>query len=346
MHALQCLIRRPLAGSSSKNVPASPTAAPVNAARVAQTSSATACAKPSTQGPPNRKRSVRNLISTFSIAAFDPANDELGIAVQSKFLAVGAVVPWARAGVGAVATQAMANVSYGPRGLELMAEGRTAEETVQELVAADEGREDRQVGVVDARGRAASFTGNDCFDWAGGITGEHYATQGNILVGEETVRAMARVYEGTDGDLAGRLLAALDAGQEAGGDSRGRQSAALLVVREAGGYGGQSDRVVDLRVDDHPDPIKELIRIRELHTLYFGETEPEDVIAVDQGVRDEVVASLLRLGYLESGDAEDERLYEALGAFIGTENFKEREQERGYLDRRVLDFLRGKQPGE
>ncbi len=284
----------------------------------------------------------RDLVATFSIVAFDPASEELGIAVQSKFLAVGSVVPWARAGVGAVATQAMANVSYGPRGLDLMAEGRTAEETVQELVAADEGRADRQIGVVDARGRAATFTGDDCFSWAGGVTGGHYAAQGNILVGEETVQAMARVYEKADGDLASRLLAALDAGQEAGGDSRGRQSAALLVVRQAGGYGGQSDRVVDLRVDDHPDPIKELIRIRGLHTLYFGETEPDDVVAVDGDVRDEVVASLLRLGYLEGGDPDDEKLHEALRAFVGTENFEEREQERGYLDRRVLDFMKQK----
>ncbi len=284
----------------------------------------------------------RDFVATFSIVAFDPASEELGIAVQSKFLAVGSVVPWARAGVGAVATQAMANVSYGPRGLDLMAEGRTAEETVQELVAADEGRADRQIGVVDARGRAATFTGDDCFSWAGGVTGGHYAAQGNILVGEETVQAMARVYEKADGDLASRLLAALDAGQEAGGDSRGRQSAALLVVRQAGGYGGQSDRVVDLRVDDHPDPIKELIRIRGLHTLYFGETEPDDVVAVDGDVRDEVVASLLRLGYLEGGDPDDEKLHEALRAFVGTENFEEREQERGYLDRRVLDFMKQK----
>lgn len=290
---------------------------------------------------------LRDLIATFSIVAFDPESGELGIAVQSKFLAVGAVVPWARAGVGAVATQAMANVSYGPRGLELMAEGRTAEETVQELVAADEGREDRQIGVVDARGRAATFTGDDCFDWAGGVTGEHYAAQGNILVGGETVQAMARVYKEADGDLASRLLTALDAGQEAGGDSRGRQSAALLVVREAGGYGGQSDRVVDLRVDEHPNPIKELIRIRELHNLYFGETDPDDVVAVEAEVREEVASSLVLLGYLESGDdANDEKLYEALGAFIGTENFEEREQGRGYLDRRVLDFMRKKTSGE
>lgn len=284
----------------------------------------------------------RDLVATFSIVAFDPASKELGVAVQSKFLAVGAVAPWARAGVGAVATQAMANVSYGPRGLDLLSEGRTAEETVQALISADEGREDRQVGVVDARGRVATFTGGDCFDWAGGVTGDHYAAQGNILVGGETVEAMARTYEETGGDLAGRLLAALDAGQEAGGDSRGRQSAALLVVREGGGYGGQSDRVVDLRVDDHPDPIKELIRIRDLHALYFGETEPDDVVAVDGDVRDEVVASLRRLGYLENGAPDDDRLHEALRAFAGTENFEEREKERGFLDRRVLRFMREK----
>ena len=282
----------------------------------------------------------RDLVATFSIVAFDPASKELGVAVQSKFLAVGAVAPWARAGVGAVATQAMANVSYGPRGLDLLSEGRTAEETVQALISADEGREDRQISVVDARGRVATFTGGGCFDWAGGATGDHYAAQGNILVGEETVRAMARTYEETGGDLAGRLLAALDAGQEAGGDSRGRQSAALLVVREGGGYGGQSDRVVDLRVDDHPDPIQELIRIRDLHALYFGATEPDDVVAVDGDVREEVVASLRRLGYLEDSDPEDDRLHEALRAFIGTENFEEREQERGFLDRRVLRFMR------
>jgi uncharacterized Ntn-hydrolase superfamily protein len=285
---------------------------------------------------------LREIVATFSIVAFDPETDSLGVAVQSKFLAVGAVVPWARAGVGAVATQAMANFNYGPRGLDLMAEGRTAEETVEALTSADEGRDHRQLGVVDARGRAAAFTGPECFDWAGGATGEHYAAQGNILVGRETVGAMAKTYEETDGDLAARLLSALAAGQEAGGDSRGRQSAALLVVREGGGYGGDNDRVIDLRVDDHPDPIKELIRIRDLHTLYFGETGPEDVVAVDGDVREQVVASLGRLGYLREDDPDDEALYRALTVFIGTENFEEREQARGYVDRAVLEFMRGR----
>jgi uncharacterized Ntn-hydrolase superfamily protein len=281
------------------------------------------------------------VVATFSIVASDPDTEALGVAVQSKFLAVGAVVPWARAGVGAVATQALANYNYGPRGLELMGRGATARETVEALISSDDEREHRQLGVVDAAGRAATFTGGECFEWAGGITGEHYAAQGNILVGRETVEALARTFEDTRGELAGRLLAALDAGQRAGGDSRGKQSAALLVVREGGGYGGDNDRVVDLRVDDHPEPIRELLRLRGLHVLYFGETKPDDVVAVDGEVGREVAASLQRLGHLDEG-ADDEALLDALSAFIRTENFKEREQERGYLDRAVLEFMREK----
>lgn len=286
---------------------------------------------------------MREIVATFSIVGFDPETDSLGVAVQSRFLAVGSVVPWARAGVGAVATQAMANYNYGPRGLDLMSRGKTAGQTVVDLISADEDREHRQLGVVDGRGRAATFTGSECFDWAGGVTGEHYAAQGNILVGGETVGAMARAYEETGGDLAARLLSALDAGQAAGGDSRGKQSAALLVVREGGGYGGDNDRVVDLRVDDHPEPIRELIRIRDLHTLYFGETRAEDVVAVDGEVRGEVADALRRAGYLAEPDAGDGALLDALSAYIRTENFEEREQERGYLDRAVLEYM--KRPG-
>ena len=286
---------------------------------------------------------IRKNIATFSIVAFDPETDSLGVAVQSKFLAVGSVVPWARAGAGAVATQAMANYNYGPRGLDLMSDGRSAGETVEALTSSDENREHRQVGVVDAQGRAATFTGSECFDWAGDVTGEHYAAQGNILVGKETVGAMAKAYEETHGDLPTRLLSALDAGQGAGGDSRGKQSAALLVVREAGGYGGDNDRVVDLRVDDHAEPIRELIRIRDLHTLYFGETAPEDVVAVDGDVRAEVADALLRAGYLGGPGVGDDDVFDALSAYIRTENFEEREQRRGYLDRAVLDYLRGRE---
>ena len=283
---------------------------------------------------------MTEIVATFSIVAFDPETDSLGVAVQSKFLAVGSVVPWARAGVGAVATQAMANYNYGPRGLDLMAGDSTAEETVEALVAADQESEHRQLGVVDGRGRAATFTGSGCFDWAGGVTGDHYAAQGNILVGAETVDAMSRAYEETRGDLAARLLSALDAGQAAGGDSRGKQSAALLVVREGGGYGGDNDRVVDLRVDDHPDPIRELMRIRDLHTLYFGETRAEDVVAVEGEVREEVVYALRRSGYIGE-EAGDDAVLDALSAYLRTENFEEREQRRGYLDLAVLEYMRG-----
>ena len=285
---------------------------------------------------------MRDIVATFSIVAFDPDTGSLGVAVQSKFLAVGSIVPWARAEVGAVATQAMANYNYGPRGLDLMSQGRSAQETVEALISADEEREHRQLGVVDAEGRAATFTGGECFEWAGGVTGENCAAQGNILVGRQTVEAMRKTFEGTSGDLAGRLLAALDSGQQAGGDSRGKQSAALHVVREGGGYGGDNDRAVDLRVDDHPEPIRELIRLHGLHTLYFGETRAEDVLAVEGNVRDEVEAALRRLGYLEGDDADYEALLDSLSAFIRTENFEEREQERGYLDRAVLEFMKEK----
>ncbi len=202
---------------------------------------------------------------TFSIVAADPGAGDWGVAVASKFPAVGAVVPWARAGAGAVATQSWANTDYGPAGLRLMGEGLSAQETLARLVEGDEGRDQRQVGLVDAAGRPATFTGPGCLPWAGGRTGEGYACQGNILAGEEVVAAMARAFEASPGDLVDRLLAALAAGDAAGGDRRGRQSAALLVVREGGGYEGRNDRYVDLRVDDHPDPVGELRRVFEVY---------------------------------------------------------------------------------
>ncbi|WP_273841580.1 DUF1028 domain-containing protein [Rubrobacter calidifluminis] len=285
------------------------------------------------------------LVATFSIVGCDAESGELGVAVQSKFLAVGAVVPWARAGVGAVATQAMANTTYGPRGLEMMSEGKSARETIAELVASDPESAHRQVGVVDATGQSATFTGDECMEWAGGVAGEEFAAQGNILVGGETVEAMARTFQASEGPLAGKLLSALRAGQEAGGDRRGRQSAALLVVCEGGGYGGFDDRAVDLRVDDHPEPIEELVRLYGLHRLYFGRSSPEDVIAIEGEVRDEVVRCLARLGYLRGAEVSDDDLHPALEAFVRTENFEEREQERGYIDRAVLGFLRERAGG-
>lgn len=204
---------------------------------------------------------------TFSIVAFDEATGDLGIAVASRVLAVGAVVPWARAGVGAVATQSYANTTYGPKGLDMMDGGQTAEETLAALLDADPDRENRQVGVVDAQGGVANHTGSKCLVWAGARSGTGYTCQGNILAGEQVVAAMADAYEKTRGELADRLMAALAAGDAAGGDKRGRQSAAILVVRQGAGYAGFNDRYVDLRVDDHRDPVHELDRLVHLQLV-------------------------------------------------------------------------------
>jgi uncharacterized Ntn-hydrolase superfamily protein len=200
-------------------------------------------------------------IATFSIVGYDPETGELGVAVESKFFAVGAVVPWAKADVGAIATQAFGNTTYGPRGLELLSLGLSPEQVIELLTSMDEGRERRQVGVVDAKGNSATYTGKECNAWAGGRTGKNYTAQGNILVGEQVVDAMCKAFENTRGALSDKLWAALDAGQAAGGDSRGQQSAALVVVKKGGGYAGFNDRYIDLRVDDNPEPIKELGRL-------------------------------------------------------------------------------------
>lgn len=200
-------------------------------------------------------------IGTFSIVAVDPKTGDLGVAVASKVLAVGAIVPYAQGGVGAIATQAFANTTYGPKGLALLRKGLTPKQVLQRLLAEDKDREHRQVGIVDAKGRAAAFTGKKCLPWAGHIIGKGYTVQGNILSSEQVVRAMAEAFESAQGELAERLMAALEAGDNAGGDARGKQSAALLVVRKGGGYAGFDDRYIDLRVDDHPEPIKELQRL-------------------------------------------------------------------------------------
>lgn len=212
-------------------------------------------------------------VATFSIAGFDPHTGDLGVAVQSKFFAVGSVVPWAKAGVGAIATQSYANVSYGPDGLELLAKGKSARETVETLTSADGNKQRRQLGIVDAKGNSASFTGSGCHPWAGHIEKPDFCAQGNILTGKEVVDAMAASFEQSQkqakGGLCNWLVDALTAGQDAGGDSRGRQSAALLVVRKKGGYGGGNDRFIDLRVDDHKTPIAELRRLLQLHKNLF-----------------------------------------------------------------------------
>ncbi len=235
--------------------------------------------------------------STFSIVAFDPKTKDLGVAVESKFVAVGAVVPFARAGVGAVATQSYANTAYGPKALAMMKRGLTAKDVLKKLVAADKDAAQRQVGLVDARGRAASYTGKGCIAWAGHLVGSSYACQGNLLAGEEVVKAMSRTFEVTQGDLPVRLLAALSAGQRAGGDRRGQQSAALLVVREDGGYGGFNDRWIDVRVDDHPQPIEELIRAFNVYDVtLLNREDPKDVVRLTSGVVREVQTGLTKLG--------------------------------------------------
>ena len=284
-------------------------------------------------------------LSTFSIVGYDPQAQEWGVAVQSKFLCVGAVVPWARAGAGAVATQSYANVSFGPDGLDLMAQGKSAQEALDALVAKDEGRARRQVGLVDATGRAATHTGEGCHAWAGGLTGTNYATQGNILVSGATVEAMAAAFEHSQGELADRLVAALAAGQAAGGDRRGQQSAAVLVVRSQGGYGGLNDRYLDLRVDDDPAPIERLLALVDLHHLYFRPPSPGEMVPIEGDLAREVQHILHWAGYYDgpiSGQY-DAPTRKALTDLIGNENFEERFDEAGgRISSQVMDILREK----
>lgn len=282
------------------------------------------------------------LVSTFSIVAADMKIPAWGIAVASKFPAVGAVVPWAAAGAGAVATQSYANTTYGPRGLALMAEGASAEQALQALIQDDDERELRQVGLIDADGLPATFTGEDCLDWAGGETGDSFAIQGNILTGPETVAAMAEAYEKGTGDIADRLTAALLAGDQAGGDRRGRQSAAILVVKPGGGYGGYNDRWIDYRVDDHQDPVPKLIKLVELHRLHFDESEEADQIELVGKPLKSLQEIMTKLGYY-AGPAHgeyDQATRSALRRYIGNENFEERADfEQGRIDQPVFDFL-------
>ena len=272
-------------------------------------------------------------VATYSIAACDLEAGQWGVATQSKFLGVGSVVPWAVPRVGAIATQAYANPRYGPDGLALLGEGLSAEQVVERLTAADDGREHRQLGAVDGQGRSASFTGSECMDWAGGRTGDGYAAQGNILVSAATVDAIAETFEGARGSLAERLLDCLDAAQAAGGDRRGQQSAALLVVERDGGYAGLSDEVVDLRVDEHPRPLEELRRIFVLHQAIFGKTPREQWIDVDEALAGELRERLAKLGY-------EGELGQAFFTWAGNENLEERVDGVESVDPVVLEELR------
>ena len=272
-------------------------------------------------------------IATYSIAACDLDAGQWGVATQSKFLAVGSVVPWAEPNVGAIATQAYANPRYGPEGLALLRKGHSAEEVVERLTSADEGRDQRQLGIVDREGRGASFTGAECLDWAGGRTGPCYAAQGNILVSAETVDAIAASFESSSGTLAERLLDCLDAAQAAGGERRGQQSAALLVVEKDGGYAKLSDTIVELRVEDHERPLEELRRLYRLHEALFGETPRDEWLTVDDALADELQKRLAKLGY--DGELED-----AFGRWAGNVNLEERVDGIAEIDPVVLEELR------
>jgi uncharacterized Ntn-hydrolase superfamily protein len=288
------------------------------------------------------KLQAENMPSTFSIVAFDQRAGDLGVAVQSKFIAVGAVVPFAKARVGAVATQAWANVSFGPDGLRRLEEGLSASEALDRLLKADPKPEVRQVAIVDAKGGVAAHTGKECMEWAGHVTGAGFSCQGNILAGSRVVESMARAYEDADGELADRLLQALVAGQAAGGDRRGQQSAALLVVREKGGYEGFSDRYIDLRVDEHPAPIEELRRVFKIYDMTMLSREnPKDLLTIDHDITLVLQRDLKKLGIYGgnvSGDF-DVATRKALADFVNVNNFENKMHEDGRIWKSILDYL-------
>jgi uncharacterized Ntn-hydrolase superfamily protein len=297
--------------------------------------------------------------STFSIVAIDPSNGDVGVAVQSKFPDVRAIVPWAEAGVGAVATQSMVNVSYGPKGLTLMRNGATAEEALRILVQNDSARQSRQAGIIDAKGNSASWTGNECFDWAGGVTGETwggkgviiagkgFAAQGNILVGKPTVEAIASTFQHTKGSLADRLVAAIVAGGKAGGDRRGEESAALLVKRAGAGYDGTTDDFIDISIYDNPKPLVELQRLYDLHKLYFFRSDPKNLIKIDEPICKELQTILSTKAYkgqqFYSGPINgkfDAATHKALNDFMGWENYDVRIRRDDQIDTEVLNDIR------
>jgi len=285
------------------------------------------------------------LVSTFSIVARDPGNGDLGVAVQSKFPNVRVAVPYARAGVGAVATQSFSNSDFGTKGLELLALGATPQEVLTIVSRDDSDLQDRQVGIVDAKGRSATFTGKKCFDWAGGRTGPDYAIQGNILVSEATVDAMEKAFLGTRGSLADRLLAAIKAGAEAGGDRRGRQSAALVVVRQGASYDAKSDRSIDISVYDAKDPIAEIYRLYDLQKIHFERSDPKDVIPI-RGADAVYLQKLLAKKGFHKGRTDgvwDEASTNALADYMGWENYDTRIRRDGQIDRKILELIKAKE---
>lgn len=284
-------------------------------------------------------------LNTFSIVAHDPKEQAWGVAVASKFLAAAALVSWAQAGAGAIATQSLARVGYGPRGLAMLSDGTSAADTLAALLANDPDSDQRQVGIVDAQGRVAAHTGDACNHWAGHHTGNGFCCQGNILAGEMVLGAMATAYQTAKGELADRLLAALQAGERAGGDRRGKQSAGLLVVRPNGGYGGDTDRYLDLRVDDAPDPVAKLGALLQMHHLYFGTPRAEDQLPITPEIARELQTMLIEQDYMQ-GDADgtwDEITRMAFWELVGTENLEVRwnlDGDTGKIDRVALQHLR------
>ena len=273
---------------------------------------------------------------TFSIVACDLDEPAWGVAVASKFPAVGAVVPWVQAESGAVATQSFANTSYGPRGLALMGTGFSAQETLERLLEEDSDRELRQAGLVDAKGDSASFSGGGCFAWAGGVSGKGYAIQGNILANDRVVPVMEEAFLTAQGNLPTRLYEALLAGDRAGGDKRGRQSAAIYVAKPRAGYGGFGDRWLDYRVDDHEDPVSRLGELLEMHELYFGKSPESERVELKEGALAQMMDILVHQGYMMNGST----FREAFNAFVGNENFEERaDPEATWIDGPVLEFL-------
>ena len=280
---------------------------------------------------------------TFSIVACDRETATWGVAVQSKFIAVGAVVPFAEAGAGAIATQALANVAYGPDGLALLRKGLSAKEVVRKLTAEDPGRDERQLGVVDAKGGSASFTGPKCMEWAGHEDGDGFACQGNILFGPQVVRAMARTYESTGGDLLDRLLAALAAGQREGGDRRGMQSAALYAVRAGGGYGGGNDRWVDIRVDEHPSPIEELKRVFQVYDMtMLSREDPASLLVIEGDVARGLQHDLSVLGFYTGRltGGWDAASRAAFSRFLGEHNFENKARDDGKVWPSIVLYLK------
>jgi len=279
---------------------------------------------------------------TFSMVACDQENGDLGVAVQSKFPNVGVNIPFARAGVGAVATQSYCNTSYGPRGLALLENGATPQQAIEILTGTDPDRDYRQLGIVDAHGRAATYTGAQCFEWSGGLASEDFSLQGNTLAGRRVLESMAQVFRRTAGPLTERLLAVLKAGQAAGGDRRGQQSAALLVVRKGGGYGGFDDRYVDISVYDHPQPIEELSRLYAMHRLTFFRSEPENLVPIDTAIANELQQILQARGFYKGAVTGvcDVGTLKALRDFMGWENYDERIRHDELIDLEVLEDIR------